>query len=217
MTVQLTLGGHAPSARFSPCMRYRYELTRRWDDGPEVCWIMLNPSTADDAKDDPTIRRCINFAKKWGFAGLTVANLFAWRSTQRAVLKTLADPVGPENDAAILAAADRANAVVCAWGIDGVIGGRSEAVMRLLVGRNLFALTANGQPVHPLYQPSDRDPVPLVLDGGENPPSKEPHRGGVKLKFDDKMSEEAVNKTYAGLSAVLARMLKRQVEEAKGS
>lgn len=158
MSAQLELvGSPVSTARFSSCMQYRYELTRRWGDGAEVCWVMLNPSTADAAKDDPTIRRCVGFAKRWGYGALTVVNLFAWRSTQRAVLKTLADPVGTDNDRSILEAVGRSESTVIAWGTDGVVRGRSAAVLRMLGLRPVgyFRLTKNGQPEHPLYQPNE--------------------------------------------------------------
>lgn len=104
-------------ATFSPCERYRYRLWRVWGAPQKrVLFVMLNPSTADDAKDDPTIRKCIGFAKRWGYGALDVVNLFAWRSTYPSVLLHANDPVGPDNDEMIAGAYTDAGAVVLAWG-----------------------------------------------------------------------------------------------------
>ncbi len=85
-------------AELSPCKAYRYALWRRWSDAPPVLFVMLNPSTADESQDDPTIRRCISFAKQWGHGGIIVGNLFAFRSPYPNDLQTAADPIGPENN-----------------------------------------------------------------------------------------------------------------------
>ena len=87
-------------AKLSECRKYRYALWRTWDETkPHVMIIGLNPSTADETKDDPTITRCINFAKSWGYGGVCMANLFAYRATEPTVMKGSTDPVGTENDA----------------------------------------------------------------------------------------------------------------------
>src|SRR5262249_6763346 len=114
MGQHLLAAGHR--ATFSPCRRYRYALQRRWADGPAVCWVMLNPSSADEHRDDPTIRRCVGFSQSWGYAGLVAVNLFASRTPDPAALWSVADPVGPGNDAAIRGAAAGASLVVAAWG-----------------------------------------------------------------------------------------------------
>ena len=144
------------TATISPCGRYRYTLGRRWGDGPLACWVMLNPSTADATQDDPTVRRCIGFSKAWGYGGLVVVNLFAFRATDPAELlarRTLA--VGPDNDAAILAAAESSSVVVAAWGVHGTHLGRADAVTSLIrrAGYSLRCLgrTKGGLPRHPLY------------------------------------------------------------------
>src|SRR5262245_38555366 len=94
------------SAVFSPCRKYRYSLTRIWDaERPNVMFVGLNPSTADDQVDDPTVRRCIGFARKWRFGGMIIVNLFAYRSTDPNRLQEILDPVGPENDEHIAATA----------------------------------------------------------------------------------------------------------------
>lgn len=116
------------TARFSPCRRYRYELWRRWDvpTAPFAMFIGLNPSTADETADDPTIRRCIRFARDWGFGGLLMTNLFAFRATDPAVMKAEAEPVGPENSAIIQSNACNAGIIIAAWGVHGVHMGRDR-------------------------------------------------------------------------------------------
>jgi hypothetical protein len=135
---------------------YRYTLTRGVGHGTDaVNFIMLNPSTADTEKDDPTIRRCMGYAKEWGYADLIVTNLFAYRATDPSELRNTADPIGPENDRYILETAKKSNAVVCAWGIHGSYLGRSATVKRMLLDAGLslacLKLCADGEPGHPLY------------------------------------------------------------------
>jgi hypothetical protein len=116
---------------------------------------MLNPSTADERRNDATIERCQRRATRWGYGGLVVTNLFAWCSTDPAGLRRAADPVGAANDAAILSAARDAGLVVCAWGACGSYRGRSAAVLNLLRSRGVtlhsLGRTKCGEPVHPLY------------------------------------------------------------------
>lgn len=142
-------------ARFSECGRYRYTLARTWGVAPFACWVMLNPSTADASQDDPTIRRCIGFSKAWGYGGLCVVNLFAFRATDPVAMKLQTDPVGPGNDEAILGAADERELVVAAWGVHGTHRGRAADVLRLLreAGSVVHCLgaTKDGHPKHPLY------------------------------------------------------------------
>ena len=95
----LTGGGIVQSADFSACGTYRYALRRIWlPAAPQVLFIGLNPSTADEKSDDPTIRRCLGFARSWGYGGLIVANLFAYRATAPSALREARDPIGPLND-----------------------------------------------------------------------------------------------------------------------
>lgn len=144
------------SAEFSPCERYRYSLTRRWDNRlPGVCFVMLNPSTATAEKDDPTIRRCVGFAKHWGYGGVAIVNLFALRSTDPAQLYVADDPIGPKNDEAILEWTGCRD-VVCAWGAHGAHLGRGAAVLSLIHRHTAgtvmcLGVTQDGQPKHPLY------------------------------------------------------------------
>lgn len=151
---------------------YRYLLTRRWSGlGPDqrapmrVCWIMLNPSTADALHDDATIRRCVGFSKLWGYGALIVANLFAHRSMDPRQLVTVADPVGPHNDEAITYAVGHSALVLLAWGAHGELYGRGRDVRALVerLGRptKCLALTGGGQPVHPLRQPKRSFPRDL--------------------------------------------------------
>lgn len=152
------------SAEFSPCRRYRYALLRAWQpDRGFAMFVGLNPSTADETSDDPTIRRCIGFAKAWGYGALCMTNLFGYRATQPADMLAQADPVGPENDAYLLSMAAKADVVVAAWGTEGTFLKRDEHV-RVLLGRKLhyLRLTKHGHPGHPLYLPADLQPVEWV-------------------------------------------------------
>ena len=144
-------------AVISACGRYRYRLWRRWSDGPTCVFIMLNPSTADAESDDPTIRRCIGFAKREGCGGLVVANLFAFRATSPRDMMAADDPVGPENDNHLRWCADLATGpVIAGWGAHGSFRGRDAAVRRMLDGKAMhLGLTAAGQPRHPLYLKGD--------------------------------------------------------------
>jgi hypothetical protein len=120
-----------------------------------MAFIGLNPSTADATADDPTVRRCVGFAKTWGFGGVDVVNLFAFRATEPRVLRRAADPTGTENDAHLLEVAATAGRVVAAWGIHGSYRGRDEAVLGLLraagVKVSCLSHTQAGHPRHPLY------------------------------------------------------------------
>ena len=145
------------TATISDCGRYRYTLERHWDgDKPAVLFVMLNPSTADAERDDPTIRRCISFAKDWGYGSLLVGNLFAWRATDPKELFGVEDPVGPENDVALAGMRDRARLVVCAWGANRVAHGttRADSVRGMLGQSRALGLTRAGAPRHPLYVPA---------------------------------------------------------------
>ena len=116
---------------------------------------MLNPSTADERVLDPTIRRCMGFARAWGFGGIDVVNLFAWRSTDPAALARVADPIGPDNDETIADALRQAALAVAAWGCDPMTRTRSVAIKglaaRVRVPLWCLGVTKNGHPRHPLY------------------------------------------------------------------
>ena len=134
--------------------RYRYLLTRGPADAREhVVFVLLNPSTADQEHDDPTIRRATGFAHRLGFERLSIVNLFALRATDPRRLYRARDPVGPLNDDAIRAAVAGATMVIAAWGNHGALRGRAEQVLAMLPRIHHFGLTALGQPRHPLYVP----------------------------------------------------------------
>ena len=150
------------SAVFSPCRTYRYSLGRIWNRKlPTVMFVGLNPSTADEQEDDPTVRRCIGFAQKWNSGGLILVNLFAYRSTDPLGLLEADDPVGPENDKRILAGANDAERVVVAWGTKGGLLGRDQYVLSLFPGAHCLGVTKDGYPKHPLYLASDTDVRPF--------------------------------------------------------
>jgi hypothetical protein len=154
------------NATIDPSQQYRYSLTRGWDtEKPKVVFIMLNGSTADAANDDPTLRRCISFAKDWGYGSLEVVNLFGYRTTLPSELKRAEYPVGPENDKYIVAAIKKAQTVVVAWGTHGIYLKRNYKVIQLLAEHNVRPLclgkTKDGHPKHPLYIKANTLPVPL--------------------------------------------------------
>lgn len=148
----------ASGATFSRCRKWRYLLWRRWGPGPVANFLMLNPSTADEVKLDPSCTRARNYAEQWRYGALVVTNLFGWRATDPGEMKAARDPVGRGNDAAILEAARGAQLVVCAWGNHGLHGGRSAYVINTLrkAGVKLHVLRMNGcgEPAHPLYLPA---------------------------------------------------------------
>ncbi len=136
---------------------YRYCLWRIWEPAQQrVLFIMLNPSTADQAQDDATIRRCINFARSWQAGSIEVVNLYAFRATDPATLAQAIDATGPENNAHIQRAAARAALIVCAWGAHQHAQEREREVIALLRNNNLYCLgyTRGGHPRHPLYVPA---------------------------------------------------------------
>ena len=155
-------------ARFSRCRRWRYLLWRRWSEGPVANFLMLNPSTADEVKLDPSCTRARNYAEQWKFGALVVTNLFGWRATDPDDMKAARDPVGRGNDAAILAAARSAELVVCAWGNHGLHRDRAHYVIAhpRNAGVKLHALRFNdsGQPAHPLYLPGSLRPSAWIQE-----------------------------------------------------
>ncbi len=149
-------GDAASLAVYSDCERYRYALTRVWDRaGPRVHFIMLNPSTATETRNDPTVERCERRARALGFGAFRVSNIFAWRATDPRRMRAADDPIGPGNDAAILEGCDWADQTICAWGAHGAHLGRGAAVHRMLCARGValfhLGLTRDGHPKHPLY------------------------------------------------------------------
>lgn len=149
------------TASFSPCRRYRYELWRRWGSGKFCMFIGLNPSTADELNDDPTIRRCIAYAKSWGYDALCMTNLFAFRATQPKDMMAEPDPVGPENDSYLSRLSKDAGVIVAAWGKDGRFKDREKAVLKLIPGLSYLKLNKDKTPAHPLYLKSCLTPIPF--------------------------------------------------------
>lgn len=154
------------SAVISDCKQYRYTLEREWFmpidfSGPfksagYVLWCMLNPSTADGSKDDPTIRRCRGFSAAWGYSRMKVINLYALRATQPTELWEGPEPTGPSNDKHILRLAAATDLIICAWGQPGPNTGRQAEVLSTLRrcgDVHYLRMNKNGCPSHPLYLP----------------------------------------------------------------
>ena len=158
------------SAEFSECGLYRYMLTREWADllaSQRCVFVLLNPSTADAEKDDPTIRRCVGYARQWGFGSLAVLNIFAYRSTDPTNLLLMGDPVGPKNREFFVRTLGSVPLpfVVCAWGRWGYYRDQGRQALGWIkkCGCEPMALQVNkdGQPGHPLYLRKDLVPKPL--------------------------------------------------------
>ena len=148
-------------AEFSECRTYRYVLWRRWDwqgYANQIMFIGLNPSTADETEDDPTIRRCLRFARDWGYGGLLMMNAFAFRATDPKVMKAAADPVGPGNDEAFGYRRSQVGMIVAAWG-ENCPAKREQRVLQV-IGQTIHCLgkTKSGRPKHPLYLRADTKP-----------------------------------------------------------
>jgi hypothetical protein len=155
----------ADVAEFSSCRNWRYTLHRRWDDGPTVGFIMFNPSTADETQDDPTIRRCIGFAQRWGYGQIVILNLFAIRGTDPRIVRNVADPIGPQNDFWIVHEMTGCRELICAWGcgqwMKGELAKRPASVLSFIRSyRNetdlpirCLGVRQDGHPRHPLMLP----------------------------------------------------------------
>lgn len=155
-------------AKISDCGLYRYLLIRTWgSSGPHLPFIMLNPSTADHHADDPTIRRCMAFARREGAAGIIVANLYAFRATKPAALKTATVAVGPENHQVLAelarSAVEAGTSIVCAWGAHQLVDAQAPIVAATLrqhgASLQCLGLTGAGKPRHPLFLPANQ---PLI-------------------------------------------------------
>jgi len=128
---------------------YRYQLLRSWDEeNPKILFIMLNPSTADEFVEDPTIRRVVNYAKDWGYGGVYVGNLYAFRSTDPKGLKCIADPVGPENITHIQTLISLVDKVIYAWGNEQK---EPEWLKKIVETPYCIEISKKGIPKHPLY------------------------------------------------------------------
>jgi hypothetical protein len=170
MTLPLDVAGATTrSARFSPDRRYRYTLRRQWDAEDALVFVMLNPSDADADRDDPTIKRCGATARRYGYGGILVLNLYAYQSSTPAVLWTVEDPVGPDNDVTLRrhlrVAARYSTPVVCAWGN----GARPDRVAAFLALRppgidlRCLGTTLDGSPIHPSARGRHRVPADAPL------------------------------------------------------
>lgn len=146
---------------------YRYRLGREWGPGPTLLVCGINPSIADAVKPDPTLTRCVGFARSLGCGSLTMINLFAWISTPVAGLASAEDPIGPRNDEVLDEEARRVGSVVCAWGVPDKLPARLRSRYFGVVNRWRVAgvrtlalrVTAGGHPEHPLYLPASCRPV----------------------------------------------------------
>lgn len=165
MIIRTHTKGDAPSeAVYSDCEAYRYSLTRTWDSrAPRVMFVMLNPSTASEVQNDPTVERCERRARHLGYGAFRVTNIFAWRATDPRQMRAAADPVGPENDLSLVAGAAWATDIIAAWGVHGAHRGQGPAVAeRLLAGDTPvfhLGLSKEGHPKHPLYLPYTQQPI----------------------------------------------------------
>lgn len=160
----LTVGSR--SALFSECGSYRYLLTRSFESGVGSClFVMLNPSTADADSDDPTVRRCSSFVRSWGYRELRIVNLFALRSVDPRNLESVADPIGPKNDAVLRQELQSGGLLVAAWGNRGALRRRSSAVLEMIfelkVSAMCLGVNGTGEPVHPLYVSAAARPLIL--------------------------------------------------------
>lgn len=152
------------SAVISECGRYRYTLEREWMTGTGTClFVMLNPSTADATEDDPTIRRCVGFAQRWGYQRLTVGNIFNLRATDPRALLTADDPLGPEAGYWMAQLRREADLSIAAWGAFPLAAERS-ADLRASHRFHCLGTTKDGSPRHPLYVRGDTEPVLLDAD-----------------------------------------------------
>jgi hypothetical protein len=150
-------------AVFSPDRCYRYTLTRVWDPaGKKLVFIGLNPSTADEHRLDPTLRRCLRFGYDWGYGRFDMLNLFAFRATDPRAMKAAAEPIGPDNNAHIKLVCARADLVVACWGTHGSFKRRDRAVKAMLEAEGIklhyISLSRDGHPKHPLYLSSELTP-----------------------------------------------------------
>ena len=148
-------------AEFSECGSYRYALWRSWDNAlPSVMFVSLNPSIADDQREDPTLIRCINFARAWGFGGILIGNLFAGISTDPKNIRYMSDPVGKDNDSWLQKMAEIAEIKIAAWGNHGHYRGRDSKILQMMAPMFCIKENTSGQPAHPLYLRGCLQPKP---------------------------------------------------------
>ena len=146
-------------ALFSNDRIYRYALWRIWNDNlPKVLFIGLNPSTADEINNDPTIRRCIRYAIDWGYGGYIMGNIFSYRATDPKIMKKAKDPVGPHNNYWLKKLSNEAEITIAAWGNHGLYMNRGDEVINLIPNLKCLKITKKGFPAHPLYLPKSLKP-----------------------------------------------------------
>ena len=151
-------------AGFSRCGRYRYWLRRSWDSSLPLCaFVGLNPSTANATTDDPTLRRCIDFAKRWGCGSLLMVNLFSLRATDPRELFGADDPIGPRTNLWLRRAKRESQLIIAAWGNGGALHHRHKTAGALLGDTQCLGVTATGMPRHPLYCPKTAPRVPFTF------------------------------------------------------
>jgi hypothetical protein len=157
-------GSIESDAIFSPCRTWRYSLWRIWDRKlPMVQFIGLNPSTATETENDPTVTRCINYARDWGYGGMYMSNIFAFRATEPEDMKKAGNPVGPKNNHWLLKVHQEAAISVAAWGTDGAYLDREKQVLKLLGDLHCLKLTKHNHPWHPLYLNNTLAPIPVNI------------------------------------------------------
>ncbi|WP_366914828.1 DUF1643 domain-containing protein [Hyphomonas sp.] len=151
------------SAAISACGRYRWSLSRIWGPGIRATFILLNPSVADAEIDDPTLRRCIGFAKRENCGGLTVVNLFAFRTSDPKLLLRAEDPEGPENQLHLRMAVEAADMVICGWGAHPVAQKSGQNLVQAFpaIAFRCLGKSGAGAPRHPLYLKSDAELRPF--------------------------------------------------------
>lgn len=177
-------------ALFSACRRFRYRLWRRWaPGGKSCCFIMLNPSTADEAVLDPTVRRCVGYAMSWGYSALWVGNLFALRSTNPRALYDVNERIGDDwnNDGHLVQMAHESDLTVCGWGNHGGYLDRGRKVLGILQRElpivrqpHYLKLTGAGEPGHPLYLPKSLKPIPFIKARQHHPTDWQPDPPGMR-------------------------------------
>ena len=151
-----TTGDTNSIAIYSDCERYRYALTRVWKfEASRLVFVMLNPSTATEVQNDPTVERCERRARTLGFGSLQVTNIFAWRDTDPKKMRTAKDPIGPDNDKTIMEACSWGDQIIAAWGTHGAHLGRGVQVKQILRSSDKpvfhLGISKGGHPKHPLY------------------------------------------------------------------
>jgi len=162
---------YTKSAVLSEDQVYRYRLERRWSQsGKTVAFICLNPSTADAEIDDPTVRKCMRLARRWGGGRLVIGNLFAFRSTDPKNLYKCAEPIGSENDVWLKKIVEESDILVAAWGTNGSHLNRNKEILNLFSEKfHALKLTKDGHPSHPLYLAESLIPFLISVKGYEKP------------------------------------------------